>query len=73
MNGAGAVRDEMCSRTCLRSRSIEERAQAVPGTINAVDAEVGAPNVGGPMVTAGGHDKLGTKRGDTLMAFALPR
>lgn len=34
--------------------------------------KMGVPNIGGPIVT-GGHGSLGTKAGDYLIAYALPK
>lgn len=35
--------------------------------------KMGVPNLGGPIVTAGGHGSLGTKAGDHVIAYALPQ
>ena len=37
-----------------------------------VGVNVGMPNIGGPIITAGGY-KGDSKRGDHVVAYALPR
>jgi quinoprotein glucose dehydrogenase len=34
--------------------------------------KMGVPSLGGPITIAGGHGSLGTKRGASIIAYALP-